>query len=123
MTGAHRSFLTAWGPLPTCVVAPRTPINLRAADAESDDGLVLPLQNDPSLFCTNEDWNTRHHPGHLFVHDREHSWTPNFVLDDSPSSGIAIVLLSRRPVVGSRYMAVLDDCQSSSPRLCRAKAL
>src|SRR5215831_9785395 len=45
MTRAHLSSLTAWGPLPTCVVAPRTPINRRAADAESDDGLVLPLRN------------------------------------------------------------------------------
>src|SRR5438105_1293883 len=68
MTRAHRSSLTAWGPLPTCVVAPLTPINLRAADAASDDGLVLPLRHGklPSLFCANEDWNTRYHPRHPY---------------------------------------------------------
>src|SRR6266850_4041327 len=79
MTRAHLSFLTAWGPLPTCVVAPLTPLNLRAADSASDDGLVLPLRNGKlaSLFCTHEDWNTRDHPGHPFVHDGERSWMPN----------------------------------------------
>jgi hypothetical protein len=79
MTRAHLSALTAWGPLPICVVAPLTPINLRAADSESDAGLVLPLRNGklPSLFCTNEDRNTRYHPGHPFVYDGERSWMPN----------------------------------------------
>src|SRR5437660_12374920 len=68
MTRAHRSSLTAWRPLPTCVVAPLTPINLRAADSASDDGLVLPLRNGklPSLFCANEDWDTRYHPRHPY---------------------------------------------------------
>src|SRR5262245_47400670 len=45
MTRAPRSSLAAWGPLPTYVVAPFTPINLRAADSASNDGLVLPLRN------------------------------------------------------------------------------
>jgi len=56
------------------VSAPLTQINFRAADSESDDGLVWPLQNGKrsSLFCTHEDWNTRCHPRHPFVSCR---WT------------------------------------------------
>src|SRR5262245_13713526 len=68
MTRTPLASLTAWGPLPTCVVAPLTPINLRAAGSESDDGLVLPLRNakPSSLFCTNENWNTRYPPRHPY---------------------------------------------------------
>src|SRR5262245_31871058 len=78
-TSAHRSSLTAWGPRPTCVVAPLTPITCRAADSESDAALVLPLRHGklPSLFCTHEDWKTRYHPGHPCVHDGARSWMPN----------------------------------------------
>ena len=84
MTKAHLASLPAWGPLPTCVGAPLTQLNLRAADSESDEGLVLPLRNGklPSLFCTHEDWKTRDHPGHPFVHDGERSWMPNNLLSD-----------------------------------------
>src|SRR5262245_19260142 len=77
-TRAHRPSLTAWGPLPACVVAPLPPINRRAADSESDAGLVLPLRNSlPSLFCTNEDWKIKYHPRHPFVHDGARPWMPN----------------------------------------------
>jgi len=58
------------------VVAPRTPITLRAADSASDDGRVWPLRNGklPSLFCTNEGWKTRDHPRQPFV-----SWRCTFL--------------------------------------------
>ena len=84
MTRAHLSSLTAWWPLPTCVVVPLPPINRRAADSESNDGLVLPLRNGtlPALFCPNEDWNTRCHLDILLYHDGERSWMPNNLLSD-----------------------------------------
>ena len=54
MPRAHLSSLPAWGPLPTRVIAPLTPLTRRAADSESDDGLVMPLRTRQlsSRFCT-----------------------------------------------------------------------
>src|SRR5438128_5889322 len=79
MTRAHLSSLTAWGPLPTCVVVPVPPINRSAADSESDDGLVLPLRNGklPRYSAPMRTGIQGVTLDILLCHEGERSWMPN----------------------------------------------